>query len=84
MPGVAEHPLRFLVEADDHVVFVDGDQGVGGAIDDPGVDLLLLAQFLELAGQVPQEGGGGAGHQVGQAVREKVGHGRRSGSGRPG
>ena len=73
LPGIAEHALRFLVETDDHVVFIDGDQGVGGAIDDPGVDLLLLAQFLKLAGQLLQEGGGGTGHQIGQAVRGKIG-----------
>ena len=61
--GVAEHRLGAPVVADDDVVFVDGDEGVGGAHDDAGVDLLLLAQLLELADQGFQEAGGGAGER---------------------
>ncbi len=72
-PGEAEHLLGALVVADDEVVFVDGDDGVGGAVDDAGVDLLLLAQLLELADQVFQKAGGGAGDQVVQLFRGKIG-----------
>ena len=72
--GVAEHLLGALVVADDHVVFVDGDEGVGGAHDDAGVDFLLLAQLLELADQGFQETGGGAGDEVVRLFRGEVGH----------
>ena len=73
VPGVAEHLLGAPVVTDDHVVFVDGDDGVGGAVDDAGVDFLLLAQFLELADQSVQEMGGGTGDEAVQLLRRKIG-----------
>ena len=72
--GVPEHLLRPAVVTDNHVVGIDGDEGIGGVHDDAGVDFLLLTQLLELAHQGFQEAGGGAGHEVIQPLRGKVGH----------
>ena len=73
-PGIAEHRLGAPVVADDHVLLVDGDEGVGGAHDDAGVDLLLLAQLLELAHQGFQETGGGTGDEVARLFRGEAGY----------
>ena len=34
-PGVTEHLLGAVIETYNHVVFVDGDDGIGGAVEDP-------------------------------------------------
>ena len=62
-----------MIVADDEVVFADGDDGVGGAADDAGVDFLLLAQFLELADQTPQKAGDGAGNELAPLWRGETG-----------
>ena len=72
-PGEAEHLLRAEVVTDDDVVLVDGDNGVGGAVDDAGVDFLLLAQLLELAHQPVQETGDGTGDEIVHLLRRKRG-----------
>src|SRR5208337_4134636 len=73
VPAVTEHVLGPPVVADDDMVFVDGNDGVGGAVDDAGVDFLLLLQILELADQPLQEVGEGAGNEPAQPLRGEIG-----------
>ncbi len=70
-PGVAEDFLGPLIVAHDDMIFVDGDDGVGGAVQDAGVNFLFLAQLLKLAEQCLQKRGAGAGDEVGRVLAEE-------------
>jgi hypothetical protein len=66
LPGVTEDLFCPQVVTYDQVIFIDGDNGVGAAEEDAGVDLVLLPEFLKLTEHSFQKRGAGTGDEAGE------------------